>query len=155
MKDRACLIGCKRTPCHSGFQHKEYIVSDTACLQQVGFLLLGWNTVTKRSNLGKKGFNSFTLPHRSSSSKEIKAGTQVRQEPGGRNWCRSRGGVLLPVMLPMVYPACFILAPMTTNPVVALPRERSVSTCIINQKNDRCPHANLGEGHSLSLGSLF
>lgn len=37
------------------------------------------------SSLGRKGFIELTLPYHCSPPKEVRAGTQVGQEPGGRN----------------------------------------------------------------------
>lgn len=38
-----------------------------------------------QSKLGRRGFIQLILPHHSSSSKEVKTGTQSRQEPGDRS----------------------------------------------------------------------
>jgi hypothetical protein len=37
-----------------------------------------------QSNLGRKGFSQLKLPDHSSSSKEVRTGTQTMQEPGGK-----------------------------------------------------------------------
>jgi hypothetical protein len=36
-----------------------------------------------KSKLGRKGFILLTVPHHSLSSKEVRAGTQAGEEPGG------------------------------------------------------------------------
>ena len=51
--------------------------------------------VMKLYNQKQLGEERVTLPHHCSSLKEIKTGIQTEQEPGGRSWCRGRGGVLL------------------------------------------------------------
>jgi len=38
-----------------------------------------------QSNLGREEFFLLTLSHHCSSSKEVRAGTQARQEPGDRS----------------------------------------------------------------------
>lgn len=47
-----------------------------------GFLLLWQNTMTK-SNVGRRGFVSFTCPHHGSSWKEVRAGTRGRNPEVG------------------------------------------------------------------------
>ena len=54
----------------------------------------------QKSKLGRKGFIRITLPQHCSSLKEVRTGTQARQEPGGR----VHGGVLLP-SLPLPLPS--------------------------------------------------
>jgi hypothetical protein len=66
-------------------------------------------------------FIRLTLPHHSSSSKEVRTGTQAGQEPGGRSWCRGHGRVLLTGLLPMACSACFLIEHRTTSPKVAPP----------------------------------
>ena len=46
---------------------------------------------------------------------EVRAGTQTRQEPEGRSWCRDHGGVLLTGLLFMACSACFLREPRTTS----------------------------------------
>ena len=53
-----------------------------------------------QKQLGRKGPICLTYH---SPLREAKAGIQTRQEPGGRSWCRSPGGMLLTNLLFMVY----------------------------------------------------
>ena len=81
-------------------------------------LCLSWNdecydeTPWPKSKLVRKEFIWLTPPHCCSSSKEVRTGTHTGQEPGGRSWYRSHGGVLLTGLLSMACSAwwfCFVL----------------------------------------------
>ena len=39
---------------------------------------------------GGKGLFCLTVPHYGSPLREVRAGTQGRERPGGRSWCRGR-----------------------------------------------------------------
>ena len=62
------------------------------------------------------GFIWFILPYCCLSSEEAKTGTQTRQEPRSRSWCRGHGGVLLTSLFPEACSTCFHIEPRTTNP---------------------------------------
>lgn len=68
--------------------------------------------MTKRK-LRKNGFIWLMVPHYFSSLKEVKARTQIRQEPGGRGWYRDQGGVQLTGLFLMASSACFLIEPRT------------------------------------------
>jgi uncharacterized protein (DUF305 family) len=60
--------------------------SNTRCYEDV--LVRVTSAVMKhhdQSNLRRKEFIQLMIPHHSSSSKEVRTGTQAGQEPGGRN----------------------------------------------------------------------
>jgi hypothetical protein len=86
-------------------------------LSQLGVLVLWWNTMTKATCRVKGVFN----PQHCSSLKEVGTGTHTGQEPGGRSWCRSHGGMLLTGLLIMACSACFLIEPRTTSPRMASP----------------------------------
>ena len=75
----------------------------------------------EQSNLGRKGFLWLALPQHCSSSKEVKTGTQVGQEPGGRSSCRGNEGVLLTGLFPVAYSACVLIAPRPISPEMTPP----------------------------------
>ena len=52
-------------------------------------LLLWWNTTTKAPWMGRV---CLMLPRHCSSLKEVRAGSETRQDPGGRNWGRGHRG---------------------------------------------------------------
>ena len=51
----------------------------SCCLSQ-GFY--SYTNIMTKKQLGRKGFIQLTLPHRSSSPKEVRTGTQAGQEAG-------------------------------------------------------------------------
>jgi hypothetical protein len=59
--------------------------------------------------LGRKGSICLTLPSHCSSSEEVRTGTQVRQEPGGRSSDRGHGPAY------KAYLACFLVGSGTTT----------------------------------------
>jgi hypothetical protein len=89
-------------------------------LSKLEFLLLWWNTTTK-SKFRMKGFICLTFPYCCSLVKELGAGTQAGQGPGGRSWCGGHGRVLLTVLLLMACSAYFHIDPRTTSPGMAPP----------------------------------
>jgi hypothetical protein len=84
-------------------------------LSNVGLLLLCWNTMAQKQ-LWEERFVRVLFPYHSPSLEEVKARAQAGQEPGGRSWCRSYGGMLLTGLLPMVCSACFLIEPRATSP---------------------------------------
>ena len=82
----------------------------------LGFLLLLGNTMTKEHKLQSKGLIQLTLPHCCSSPKEVGTGTETRQGPGGRSWCRGYRVVMLTVLLLKSCLACFLKEPGITSP---------------------------------------
>jgi hypothetical protein len=71
--------------------------------------------------LGMKGFIWFTFPHHSSSSKEVGAGTQARQESGSRSWYRDHGGMLFTGLLQIACSVCFLIDSRVPSPGTAPP----------------------------------
>jgi hypothetical protein len=61
------------------------------------------------------------IPHHSSSSKEVRTGTQAGQEPGGRSRGWDHGGMLLTALFIMVTSTCFLIGPRTISPGMASP----------------------------------
>lgn len=75
-----------------------------------GNLLLSWNTMSKATRRGKG------LSQLRSITEEVRTGTQMQQEPWGRNWPRTwRDACLLPCS------ACFLIEPGTTCPGMVPP----------------------------------
>ena len=68
-------------------------------------LLLLW----PKSMWGRKGIIWLVLPQHCSSVKEVRAGTQTGQAPGGRSRCEIHGGVLLIGLLPLASSAWFLI----------------------------------------------
>jgi hypothetical protein len=66
-------------------------------------------------------FIQLTLPHCCLWPKEVRTGTHIGLEPGGRSWCRGHGGVLLTGLLPLACSACFLIEPRTTSLGMAPP----------------------------------
>lgn len=81
------------------------------------FLLLRWNNIIKR-NLGRVHF-SLQFHITSSFLREVRAGTQIRQEPGSKNGWRGHRGVLLYWLALHDLFHLFSLAPRTTSSGVA------------------------------------
>lgn len=79
------------------------------CMSSFGFLLLWWNTTTKR-NLGRKRFISLylhiTVHHQ----------RQSGQVPGGSSWCRGHGEGLPTGLLPMTFSSWFLIKLRTASP---------------------------------------
>lgn len=69
------------------------------------------NSISKR-----KQFVWLPLPPCCPSPREARTGTQTGQEPEGRSWWKSRGGVLLANLLPIICSTCFLIEPRTSNP---------------------------------------
>jgi hypothetical protein len=77
-------------------------------------LLLWWDTMIKATCGGKGLFGLHILNH--SQWRKTKTGTQTWQQPGGRSWCGSHGGVLLTGLLLIPCSVCFLIEPRTTSP---------------------------------------
>ena len=104
------------------------------------------NTRTK-IHVGRERF--ISLPHHCSSSKEVRTGTQTRQEPGGRSWCRQRPwkGTLY-WLAPHGLLSLFSYGTQDQLPTGGtIHSELSPSTSLINQEKAQrsCPQANLIE----------
>jgi hypothetical protein len=56
--------------------------------------------VMKHHDQKQLGEERVYMAYQCSSLKEVRTGTQARQEPGGRSWCRGHGGVLLTELAP-------------------------------------------------------
>lgn len=95
-----------------------HVLNVTACFKVTTVVVIKHYD---QKHLGRKGFIVLMLSYHMSSSKEVMTGTQAWQEPGGRSWCRGRGGMLLTGLLPMACSACFLMESRTTNPGVAPP----------------------------------
>jgi hypothetical protein len=87
-----------------------------------------------RSKLGMKEFIHLTFTHCCSSSNEVRTGIHTGQEPGGRNWCRGHGGMLLTGLLPLACSACSFIEPKTTSPGMKPPK-MGPPLLINNQEN--------------------
>jgi hypothetical protein len=98
-------------------QQSTQVKNVTLCLR----VCIPAQTSWPRSKLGRKGFIQLTLPHCSSSRKEVRTETYTGQELGSRSWCRSHGGVVLTGLLPLPCSAYFLLEPRTTSPEMAPP----------------------------------
>jgi len=73
--------------------------------------LLGLNTTTK-NHLEENTLFQVIVTHHSSSSKEVRIGTQqARNLETGSDVNRGHGGLLLPGLFLMVCLACFVTAP--------------------------------------------
>lgn len=102
----------------------------------------------EQNKLGdKRAYFTFHLHHLGKS----------RQDPGHRNWSRSRGRRLLTGLLPTVCSACFLTTPWTTSSGVALLSEGWGFPC---QSSFKKIHHNPALkpvlwGHLLNWGSLF
>ena len=114
-----------------------------------------------KSNLGLKAVIWLTLSGNSASQWEVSTGTQAKQKPGSRSWCRGHGGVLLIALLPVACSA-FITQLRTTWPGMA-PRPLPpcfkvgwltlVQSSIINQESPRI--RNTEADSSLSLRPVW
>lgn len=85
-----------------------------------GFLLLPWNTSTKKQQLGEERFIQLTLLH-DNSSKKIMKEAQLWQEHEGGPWCWRHWGLLVTNLLPMDSSDCFLIemAPLTMDWVLS------------------------------------
>lgn len=70
---------------------KSQFTRTTFVFVPVEFLFLLQNTMTKK-HVRREGSNQLTYLHCCSSLEEVRTGTQIEQDPGGRNWHRSHGG---------------------------------------------------------------
>jgi hypothetical protein len=70
---------------------KSQFTRTTFVFVPVEFLFLRQNTMTKK-HVRREGSNQLTYLHCCSSLEEVRTGTQIEQDPGGRNWHRSHGG---------------------------------------------------------------
>ena len=101
-----------------------------------------------KSQLGREELIWLTL-----SMKEASTGTQRRQEPGGRSWCRSHGGLLLPGLLSMACSACLLIEPRTTSPGMAPP---TMGWALPHWSLiEEIPYNWISWRHFLNWGSLF
>lgn len=66
---------------------------------------------TAPRGLEREGSIWFISPDHCPARREIRAGTQAGQEPGGSNRCRGHEGVLLTSLLPMAYSAALVYTP--------------------------------------------
>jgi hypothetical protein len=64
-----------------------------------------------QSCVGRKGYIRLILPYQSTSSKNIRTGTQAGQESRSRSRCRGHGGVLLTGLIIMACSASFLIDP--------------------------------------------
>jgi hypothetical protein len=80
----------------------------------------------------------------------------LRQETGGRIWCRGHEGVLFTGLLLVAPSACFLIEPKTTSPEVSSFTIGWIPTSIINQENvpQSSLEANLMEAVPLLILSL-
>lgn len=92
---------------------------------------------------GLEGEGSIWLisPDHCPARREIRAGTQAGQEPGGSNRCRGHEGVLLTSLLPMAYSACSRIHPRTLCPSVVSPTAGWILH--INHSLKKCPTTRL------------
>lgn len=67
-----------------------------------------------QNNLGRRGFIWLTHPHHSSSSEEVRAGTQAEQVSGGRSCYKGHRGIAY-WFIHMPCSACFLPEPRTTS----------------------------------------
>ena len=67
-----------------------------------------------QSNLGRKDLFQLILPGNNTSLREVREGTQVGQEPGGRSWWWGHERVLLIGLLPIACSAWFLIDPRST-----------------------------------------
>lgn len=74
-----------------------------------------------QSSLKKKWFILILLPYTCSSSKDVKTGSEIGYEPGGRNQRRCHGGVLLIELLTMAYSVTFLQYSGKISPGIVLP----------------------------------
>ena len=105
-----------------------------------------------KATWGGEGLFS-SLFHISIHPKEVRAGTQTGQEPGGRSWCRSLEGMLLTGLLTMVCSACSLIEPRTTSWSMAPP----TVTCPNPHQPliKKMPYSQVWWRHFLNWDSLF
>lgn len=97
---------------------------------------------TAQRGLEREGSIWLISPDHCPARREIRAGTQAGQEPGGSNRCRGHGGVLLTGLLPMAYSACSRIHPRTLCPRVVSPPTAGC-TLHINHSLKKCPTTHL------------
>lgn len=108
-------------------------------------ILLLWQSIVAKSNLGRKDFICLTNFHHSDSYSEMMTGQELKAS----NWVKEHRGVLLTGLFPMAYSAYFSISPRTTYSGVALSIVIWVfpPKSLIKKKSytQACRQANLGE----------